>query len=76
MSSNKTISPSDLDIRVRDRNLKSGTLSEKDLAHFLAALPDLADASEPVTLAQPALAGDESDADDDDDELDSSDEPS
>ena len=76
MSSHKTISPSALDIRVRDRNLKSGALSEKDLEQFLAALPDLADASEPVTLAQPALAGADADADDDDEETDASDEPS
>ncbi len=75
MSSNKTISPSDLDIRVRDRNLKSGALSEKDLEQFLSALPDLADASEPVTLAQPALAGDDAEAEDDD-EPDASEEPS
>ena len=73
--SNKAISPSDLDVRVRDRILTSGALSEKDVEQFLAGLPDLADASEPVTLAQPALAGDEAEAEDDD-EQDAAEEPS
>ncbi len=68
--STKTITARDLDIRVRDRNLKRGALSEKDLEKFLAGLPDLADAAEPVSLAQPALAGIESVEDDEDDEDD------
>ena len=68
--SNKTISAWDLDIRVRDRNLKNGSLSEKDLEKFLTALPDLADAAEPVSLAQPALAAEDA-ADLDDEEDDS-----
>jgi hypothetical protein len=55
--SNKTINSWDWDIRVRDRNLKNGTLNEKDLEKHRAQLPDAADQSDPVTLAQPALGG-------------------
>jgi hypothetical protein len=65
--SQKTMSAFDLDIRVRDRHLKSGALSEKDVEKFLSALPDLADAAEPVSLAQPALAQPEEIDDEDDD---------
>jgi len=68
--STKTITAFDLDIRVRERNLKAGTLSEKDLEKFLGGLPDLADAAEPVSLAQPALAAEEDLADDGEDDED------
>ena len=71
--STKTITAFDLDIRVRDRHIKNGTLSEKDLEKFITGLPDLTDASEPVSLAQPAFASEE-DAIDDDDEDDEDDE--
>ncbi len=52
--SNK-ISPWDLDIRVRERNLKNGRLQEKDLEKFLTALPDLGEQTTPFGTAQPAL---------------------
>jgi hypothetical protein len=68
--SQKTMSAFDLDIRVRDRHLKSGALSEKDVEKFLTALPDLADAAEPVSLAQPALAQPEEADDEDEDDGD------
>ena len=55
----KTINASDWDVRVRDRNLKNGTLSEKDIERAAAQLPDLADQCEPVSLEQPALGGHE-----------------
>ncbi len=71
--STKTHSAFDLDIRVRDRHVKSGALSEKDVEKFLAGLPDLADAAEPVSLAQPALAAEDDGADDDLDDLDDED---
>lgn len=67
--STKTPSAFDLDIRIRERQLKSGALSEKDVEKFLGGLPDLADAAEPVSLAQPALEG-EVDADEGDDDAD------
>jgi hypothetical protein len=54
--SNK-ISPWDLDIRVRDRNLKSGALEEKDVEKLLGALPDLASDTVPFSTSQPALQG-------------------
>ena len=68
--STKTITAFDLDIRVRDRHIKNGTLSEKDLEKFITGLPDLTDASEPVSLAQPAFASEEDAIDDDEDDED------
>lgn len=47
--------PWQMDVRVRERNLKSGALTEKDLEKFLTGLPDLADQAEPFGTAQPAL---------------------
>jgi hypothetical protein len=44
-----------LDVRVRERNLKSGSLTDKDLEKFLTALPDVADQSEAFGTPQPAL---------------------
>jgi hypothetical protein len=55
--SNTKINSWDLDIRVRERNLKNGTLTDKDIEKLHAALPDLADQGEPVSLPQPALGG-------------------
>jgi hypothetical protein len=72
--STKTITAFDLDIRVRDRHIKNGTLSDKDLEKFITGLPDLTDASEPVSLAQPAFASEEDAIDDDEDEDDEEDE--
>lgn len=48
--------PWTMDVRVRERNLKSGALTDKDLEKFLAALPDLADQAESFATSQPALA--------------------
>ena len=47
--------PWTMDVRVRERNLKSGALTDKDLEKHLAALPDVADQSEPFGIPQPAL---------------------
>jgi hypothetical protein len=58
--------PWTFDVRVRERNLKAGTLSEKDVEKFLSQLPDLADQSEAFAAPQPALELPEP-ADDDDD---------
>ena len=55
--SNKTINSWDWDIRVRDRNLKSGALTDKDVEKQKAQLPDLEGQIDSVTLAQPALGG-------------------
>lgn len=54
--SNK-ISPWDLDIRVRERNLKNGRLQDKDVEKFLSALPDLAEGTTSFDTAQPAITG-------------------
>jgi hypothetical protein len=58
--SNKTINSWDWDIRVRERNLKSGALTEKDIEKQVSQLPDVADHAEPVAIPQPALGGRES----------------
>jgi len=62
--SNK-LNPWDLDIRVRERNLKNGTLTDKDVDKMMSSLTDLADVTEPVSTAQPAVEGDDEDEDDD-----------
>ena len=58
--STKTINSWDWDIRVRERNIKNGTLNEKDLEKHAAQLPDAADQADTVAIAQPALGGRES----------------
>jgi hypothetical protein len=55
--SNKTINSWDWDIRVRERNLKHGVLTEKDIEKQKGQLPDLADQAEPIGMPQPALGG-------------------
>jgi hypothetical protein len=55
--SNSKINPWDLDIRVRERNLKTGTLTDKDIDKLHSGLPDQADHAEPVTIPQPAIGG-------------------
>lgn len=47
--------PWTFDVRVRERNLKAGSLSDKDVEKYLSTLPDLADQAEPFATAQPAL---------------------
>jgi len=59
--SNK-VNPWDLDIRVRERNLKSGRLTDKDVDKILTALPDLADQTSPFETPQPALQGHDHDS--------------
>lgn len=55
--SNKTVNPWEWDVRVRERNLKKGALSEKDVDKMVGQLPDLAEQAESVSVAQPALGG-------------------
>jgi len=74
--------PWTFDVRVRERNLKNGSVTEKDVDKYIAGLPDLADQSEAFGTSQPALAqpvvvveeepigadeGDDEDDEDDDD---------
>jgi hypothetical protein len=54
--SNK-IAPWDLDIRVRERNLKNGRLEDKDVEKFLSSLPDLASDTTAFGTTQPAVEG-------------------
>jgi hypothetical protein len=58
--SNKTINSWDWDIRVRDRNLKNGTLVDKDIEKHKAQLVDQDAHVDTVTLPQPAIGGRES----------------
>lgn len=53
--STKTINPWDWDVRVRERNLRSGMLEDKDVEKHLSQLHDVADLAEPVGLSQPAV---------------------
>jgi hypothetical protein len=48
--------PWTMDVRVRERNLKSGVLTDKDVEKHLSALPDVGDQAEPFATSQPALA--------------------
>jgi len=49
--------PWDLDVRVRERNLKKGVLEDKEIQTYLKELPDLSAHAEIVTLPQPAISG-------------------
>jgi hypothetical protein len=55
MTSQKT--PWDLDVRVRERNLRKGVLDEKDVEKYLKELPDVAANADNVSVAQPAVGG-------------------
>lgn len=66
--------PWTFDVRVRERNLKAGGLTEKDLEKYLSTLPDLADQAEPFATAQPALEQPEID-EPEEDEADEAEEP-
>jgi hypothetical protein len=55
MTTQKT--PWDLDVRVRERNIRKGVLDEKDVEKYLKELPDSAANAENVTTPQPAVGG-------------------
>ena len=67
--------PWTFDVRVRERNLKAGSLTEKDVEKYLSTLPDSADQAEAFGTAQPALEQPElpDDVDDDIDDEDDGD---
>lgn len=69
----KNTNPWTFDVRVRERNLKSGSVTEKDVDAYLTQLPDLAAQAEPFGTAQPALDPPELDEDDEDEDEDVSD---
>lgn len=47
--------PWDLDVRVRERNMRKGVLDEKDIEKYLRELPDSAANAENVSIPQPAV---------------------
>jgi hypothetical protein len=47
--------PWTFDVRVRERNLKAGTITDKDVEKYVSGLPDLVDQSEAFATSQPAL---------------------
>ena len=47
--------PWTFDVRVRERNLKAGSLTDKDVEKYLSQLPDSAEQAEAFATAQPAL---------------------
>jgi hypothetical protein len=55
--STKPLNAWDWDVRVRERHLRQGKLTEKDVEKHLASLPDVEGQSEALPLSQPALAG-------------------
>ena len=55
MTTQKT--PWDLDVRVRERNIRKGVLDEKDVEKYLKELPDAAANAVSVTTPQPAVGG-------------------
>jgi hypothetical protein len=60
--------PWNLDVRVRERNLNKGILTEKEVEKHLAALPDVADQAESFATPQPALEQPEIEDDEDDED--------
>jgi hypothetical protein len=56
MTQKPTQNPWTLDVRVRERNLKAGSLTDKDVEKYLSQLTDVGDQSEPFATPQPALA--------------------
>ena len=63
----KQASFTDLDIRVRARNLKAGLITDKDVEKHVAGLEDVEAASEGFATPQPLFADAEDDIDDEDD---------
>jgi hypothetical protein len=59
-------SPWITDVRVRERQIKSGRLDPKELEKHLRELPDMADKAENLDIPQPALESEESDEPEDD----------
>jgi len=63
------------DVRVQERNLRAGTITDQDISNYVSALPDLVAQSTSFATPQPALdlppvstESSASEADDDDDD--------
>ena len=63
-----SLDPWTTDVRTRARNLKQGLLDPKDLEKHLRDLPDLEAHTETMSVAQPAVLGDDEDDDDEDED--------
>lgn len=75
MSADRSNNPWLFDLRLRDRNIRSGALDEKELNKHLSALKDLETETETFGLAQPAIGdGVDEDIEEDDDLDDDADE--
>lgn len=74
MSADRSNNPWLFDLRLRDRNLRSGALDEKELSRHLGALKDLETETETFGLAQPAIGDGVDDLVDDEDDEDDEDE--
>lgn len=68
----KISNPWTFDVRVRERNLKAGSLNDKDVEKYLSGLTDLSDQAESFSTPQPALEQPEI-VDDIDDDIDDED---
>lgn len=70
MSADRSNNPWLFDLRLRDRNVRSGALDEKELTRHLGALKDLEAETEVFGLAQPAIGDgvDEEPEEEDEDE--------
>jgi hypothetical protein len=70
MSADRSNNPWLFDLRLRERNVRSGALDEKELTRHLGALKDLESETETFGWAQPAIGDgmdvEEEDEDDDD----------
>lgn len=69
MSADRSNNPWLFDLRLRERNVRSGALDEKELARHLGALKDLEAETETFGWAQPAI-GDGLDAEEEEDDDD------
>jgi hypothetical protein len=49
--------PWDLDIRVRERNLNTGVLDQKDIEKHIKELPDTSANADTVVIPQPGVPG-------------------
>lgn len=49
----------DMDVRVRERNLKQGVIKPEAVNEMLASLPDVADLGQAMELVQPAVGAGE-----------------
>lgn len=68
MSADRSNNPWLFDLRLRERNVRSGALDEKELNRHLSALKDLEAETETFGLAQPAI-GDGLDEEIEDDDV-------